>query len=148
MTVRQAGTKPEPKSSAAAANKGGAPKGNKNAMKHGLYASRMTQDEMDILGGMKVTELESEIGYMRVVCGRIALILEHNGLESNATKLLSEGALRTLSALDKTLTTLMTYIRQYALLTGEMPDLEVDIETGKDLARIKHDVYRYLEPGK
>jgi hypothetical protein len=115
-------------------------------MRHGLYANRMSRDEKQTLGGMKVTELEGEIAYMRVVCGRIAKILENNGLESDATRLMGEGALRTLSALDKAFTTLLTYVRQYALMTGEMPDLEDDIETGKEMARINHNVYEYLKP--
>ena len=124
--------------------RGGQPN-NKNALKHGLYAKRISKGEIDVLSDMKVTGIEGEIAYMRVICGRVAAILENNGLGSDATKELNETALRTLSALDRTLTTLLTYVRQYALQTGELHDLEADIEEGKDLARDDHNVYSYLK---
>ena len=126
---------------------GGQP-GNKNAFRHGLYAQRITLGEVQVLDTMKVTDIEGEIAYMRVVCGRIANILENNGLESNATEELNDDTLRTLGALDKTLTTLLTYVRQYSLQTGEMSDLEADIEEGKELARKELGVYDYLDPSK
>src|SRR5574338_1613748 len=89
--------------------RGGQPE-NKNALKHGLYAERISRRESNLLEGMRVTDIESEIAYMRVVCERIAHILENNGLDSNATKLLSEPALKMLSALDKAFGTLLTYV--------------------------------------
>src|SRR5574338_1460242 len=104
--------------------KRGAQPQNKNAMKHGLYAERISKPEGNVLEGMKVTDIEGEIAYMRVMCARIARILEHNGLDSNATQPLGEEALKMLNTLDKTLTTLITYVRQYAFQTGEKSELD------------------------
>jgi hypothetical protein len=125
--------------------RGGQP-GNKNAMRHGLYAKRISRAEDDVISKMKVTHIQGEISYMRVVCARIAKILENNGLDSEATKSLSDQTLMTLSSLDRTLTTLLSYVRQYALLTGEMNELDADIEEGKDKARKELSVYQYLDP--
>lgn len=135
-----------PNSSSTSGRKRGGQPRNKNALKHGLYAKRITDGERLVLEGMKVTDIVGEIAYMRVVCGRIASILESNGLENEATKVLSEQAIRMLLALDKAMTTLLNYVRQYALQTGELHELEADIEQGKDLARIAHNVYNYLDP--
>lgn len=124
----------------------GGQRGNKNALKHGLYALRITPTEDDALSSMKITHLEGEIAYLRVVCGRLAKILEYNGLESETTRALSEATLKALGALDKSLTTLLSYIRQHALLTGETHELDADIRAGQDMARKEMGVFQYLDP--
>ena len=47
--------------------KRGAPKGNKNARKHGFYARELTPDQVESLGeAMKIDDLKQEIALMRV----------------------------------------------------------------------------------
>ena len=67
-----------------------APKGNRNALKHGLYARRIHRDEATRIGNLPVTDVEGEIAYLRAVISRIALILEKNGLSYRSTRQLSE----------------------------------------------------------
>ena len=66
-----------------------APKGNKNALKHGLYANRFHDHELKRIEALPVKDIDGEIGYLRTVISRIALILEKNGLGYRSTQPLS-----------------------------------------------------------
>ena len=50
---------------------GGAPKGNKNAAKHGLYSSALTDAEAELLGSVDVSDIESEIRLAKVKLDRV-----------------------------------------------------------------------------
>ena len=113
-----------------------APKGNRNALKHGLYARRIHRDEATRIGNLPVTDVEGEIAYTRAVISRIALILEKNGLSYRSTRQLSENSLKTLNSLDNALRTLLSYIRNHALLTGNLEEWEQEIDEARRLARL------------
>ena len=61
--------------------KGGGQLGNKNALRHGLYAQRITEAEKNKMGLFGKKDLNGEIGYYRAICSRMARILEKNGLQ-------------------------------------------------------------------
>lgn len=124
------------------------PKGNKNALKHGFYEKRISKDEQELLDGQGLTDLTGEIRYMRVVIGRIAGILEKNGLANGDTKELTDQTIKTTHTLNAAMSTLINCVTQYALLTGELHEFEKQIEEGKFLARERLGVYQYLTPAK
>lgn len=113
-----------------------APKGNRNALKHGLYARRIHRDEAARIGSIPVKDVEGEIAYTRAVISRIALILEKNGLSYKSTRQLSGKSLKTLNSLDNALRTLLSYIRLHALLTGDLEEWEQEIDEARRLARL------------
>ena len=113
-----------------------APKGNRNALKHGLYARRIHRDEAARIGSIPVKDVEGEIAYTRAVISRIALILEKNGLSYKSTRQLSGKSLKTLNSLDNALRTLLSYIRLHALLTGDLEEWEKEIDEARRLARL------------
>jgi len=113
-----------------------APKGNRNALKHGLYANRIHRHEAARIGNLPVTDVNGEIAYLRAVVSRIALILEKNGLSYRSITQLSGESLKTLSSLDNALRTLLSYIRFHALLTGDLEEWEQEIDEARRLARL------------
>ncbi len=121
-----------------------APSGNKNALKHGLYAKHISRREKTSLGNLPVTNLESEIHYLRSVCMRLSAIIEKHGLSEDATKLLSKRTLSHLSTLDAATAKLLDYVKVHALLVGELTEFEKEIEQGKLLSRVDMNVYDYF----
>jgi hypothetical protein len=121
-----------------------APKGNRNALKHGLYARRIHRDEAARIGSLPVVDIEGEIAYTRAVISRIALILEKNGLSYKSTRQLSGKSLKTLNSLDNALRTLLSYIRLHALLTGNLDEWEKEIDEAKRLARLDMKIHEFF----
>lgn len=121
-----------------------APKGNRNALKHGLYARRIHRDEAARIGSIPVTDVEGEIAYLRAVISRIALILEKNGLSYRSTRQLSGKSLKTLNSLDNALRTLLSYIRNHALLTGNLDEWEKEIDEARRLARLDMKIHEFF----
>ncbi len=91
-------------------------KGNKNALKHGLYAQRFTEPEIESLGKMPMDDLRQEIVMLRVVADRILKRLAdpEPGKPDLDTKILS-GLVYSLTL---AVTTLNTTARTHALLNG------------------------------
>jgi hypothetical protein len=58
----------------------GAPKGNRNALKHGLYLSVLRPDEVKDLEKLKSTSLLHELVLMRVALRRVTEYLNQGGL--------------------------------------------------------------------
>jgi hypothetical protein len=58
----------------------GAPKGNRNALKHGMYLSILRPDEVRDLEMVKSTSLMHELVLMRVALRRVAGYLNEDGL--------------------------------------------------------------------
>jgi hypothetical protein len=121
-----------------------APKGNRNALKHGLYARRIHRDEAARIGSLPVVDIEGEIAYTRAVISRIALILEKNGLSYKSTRQLSGKSLKTLNSLDNALRTLLSYIRLHALLTGNLDEWEQEIDEARRLARLDMKIHEFF----
>jgi DNA-binding MarR family transcriptional regulator len=121
-----------------------APKGNRNALKHGLYARRIHREEAARIGSLPVVDIEGEIAYTRAVISRIALILEKNGLSYKSTRQLSGKSLKTLNSLDNALRTLLSYIRLHALLTGNLDEWEQEIDEARRLARLDMKIHEFF----
>ncbi len=115
---------------------------------HGLYSKLVSEDEQREMAEMSATEMEGEINYLRVVCGRLAQILNENGLKAGDLMPLTESTIRMLNALDLKLNTLLRYIRAYAYLNGAPTEYDRQIEEGEFLARKRRNVFNYLSTGK
>lgn len=96
-------------------NKGGAPRGNANALKHGFYSRRFKNADLTALEGLKDLDLTEEINLMRLA---ILRVIEQS---SEATTLRdSLDVVRTLSEGASTLTRL---VRAQKLLIAEENDI-------------------------
>ncbi len=124
-----------------------APKGHQFAKIHGIYSKMITKEEGVQIESMSLDELRGEIAYLRAACGRLARIIEHNGLKHNAAKALDDRTLRMLAAHDHRLETLLRYIRAHAVLSGGESEYDRQIEEGEFLARRRKGVFFYLEDG-
>jgi len=124
------------------------PERGKRALIHGLYSGLITGAEQTRIDQLKPTDIEGEIAYLRTVCGRLAKIVEKNGLQSGAVKPLDDRTIRTLNAMDLKLNTLLRYVRAHAYLNGEPNEYDRQIEEGEFLARKRRGVYNYLSAGK
>ena len=120
--------------------------GNKNALKHGLYAKRLTGTDGKTVKALSHTDIRGEIAYLRIVIARLSDILENNGLSQGATNLLSDEGLKHLNSYGLALERLATLIRTHALLNGEASEFEKEIEEGRFLARTYYGVFEYLQP--
>ncbi len=120
-------------------------KGNKNAFKHGLYAKRIKGEEKEAIDKLSYSDIQGEIAYLRIVCSRMANLLETNGLSEKDTKIPSDPAMKTLNSFTLALERLSNLIRIHALLNGDLKDFEKEIEEGKFLARTYFGVYDYLK---
>ncbi len=118
------------------------------ALMHGLYATVVTPEEAEEIAKIQSTDIEGEIGYLRVMIARLAKIVEENGLQAGAKELLSERVIRVLQVLDLKLNTLLRYVKTQAYLKGEPSEYDRQIEEGEFLARKSLDVFNYLGTGK
>jgi len=121
-----------------------APKGNKNALKHGLYANRFHDNEVKRLNNIPVKNIEGEIAYLRTVLSRIAMILEKTGLGYGSQRPLEDETIKLLHSFTEASRSLSTYIRLYTMMTGELEEWEKEIEEGKSLARLDLGIYDYF----
>ena len=62
----------------------------KSALKHGLYAAASRKEEIELIGALPILNIEGEIAYERAVIGRIAQVLENNGLAAGSSSGLTE----------------------------------------------------------
>jgi len=115
---------------------------------HGLYAKVITKTESDEIARIQPTNIEGEIAYLRMICSRLATIVDANGLKEGAVRPLNDVTIRTLNALDLKLNTLLRYVRAQAYLTGEPSEYDRQIEEGEFLARKRRNVFNYLSAGK
>src|SRR5512138_1882085 len=111
---------------------------------HGMYAQVITAAEEAQLAQMQPTNIEGEVAYLRVVCSRLAKIVNANGLRKGAKKPLDDRTLRMLNALDAKMNTLLRYVRTLAYLKGQPNEYEWKIEEGEFLARKRQDVFNYF----
>lgn len=122
-----------------------APIGNKNALKHGLYANRVTKAQQAILGKVETLDVEHEIAVLRAVIDNILGEIEDTDRPETKAMLYN--------SLFGGVTSLNTTIRTHALLSGKDSELEEQIEQGKIFARKRLNVHAYLtvqdsKPGK
>jgi len=111
----------------------GAPKGNRNALKHGLYAKHYTTEELARLRKMKPDNYEPELGMIRNVVNNVFEI--HNYIKKMMEEAMRSGQPVEVEALAKitnslstALTALNTTARTQALFSGTDSSLNDDFE--------------------
>jgi hypothetical protein len=86
----------ETRSSGDPPNRGGAPRGNQNALKHGFYSRHLTRSDLADLETCSPTGLKDEIGLTRVVIRRLASLV--SGSETLAESVAVSHAIALLTA--------------------------------------------------
>ena len=127
----------------------GAPKGNRNALKHGLYAKHYTAEELERLRKMKPDNYEPELGMIRTVVNNIFEI--HNYIKKMMAEAMRTGQPVEVEALAKitnslslALTALNTTARTQALFSGTDTSFNDDFEEALNSLPVFLDD-RYLE---
>ena len=118
----------------------------KNALKHGLYARRLTKEEVELVGAVPILNIDGEIGYQRVMINRLGQILENNGLAAGSTDALSLDTRSTLKLLNETMSKLLSYLRLHDMLKGDLSEYRAEIELGKMIGRERRHVFDYFKP--
>ena len=127
--------------------------GRKPALMHGLYARWLAGPESDRLEKLRLTDVAGEIAYLRTAGGRMAHVLANHGLGYDTAGPLDDSTLRTIIAQDRNLNTLLKYLRQYAIWSGEPNEYEERLRRGEFLGRQRRRVFEYLgdrtgQPGR
>ena len=118
----------------------------KSAIKHSLYARRMTQDEIETIGALPVLNIDGEIAYQRAVINRLGQIIENNGLAADSTGALNADARSTIRLMQDAMARLLSYLRLHDMLKGDLTEYRAEIESGKMIARRRHHVFDYFKP--
>ena len=118
----------------------------KSAIKHSLYARRMTQDEIETIGALPVLNIDGEIAYQRAVINRLGQIIENNGLAADSTGALNADARSTIRLMQDAMARLLSYLRLHDMLKGDLTEYRAEIERGKMIARRRHHVFDYFKP--
>ncbi len=118
----------------------------KGALKHGLYARRLTQDEIELIGPVPILNIDGEIAYQRAVINRLGQILENNGLAAESTEALTVETRSTVKLLNEALGRLLTYLRLHHMLKGDLTEFREEIEAGKMIGRRRRHVFDYFKP--
>ena len=121
------------------------PSSYKAALKHGLYARRLTKKEIELIGVMPVLNIEGEIGYQRALIARIGEILENNGLAPGSSEGLTEDTRKTMKLLNDTMTKLLSYLRVHNMLKGDLTEYREEVERGKMIGRERRHVFDYFK---
>ena len=117
-------------------NPGGQP-GNKNALKHGLWATRTANPKAVSM------DLRRDIGYLEGVLEQLSLKLDETLAK---TGLITDKEKTTFYVMLATIEARVTAMRAHAFLSGEMSELEKEIEEGLFLARQDLGILDYLTP--
>jgi len=120
--------------------KGGAPKGNKHALKHGFYAKHFTAPEQKRLDNSDRLSIENEIELIRVCVDRLTSELsfdeiirtDDKGNETRDTHYLNQ--LNTLSIMTQALSTM---IRTHYLTKGKGGEVEKTIMEAMEELRLE-----------
>jgi len=119
-----------------------APKGNKNALTHGLYATRrkadLTPDEEKEFAAL---DLRPELLYLRFIARRMEKKLEK---AFSGDGYLSDKAIQNLRAHLEIVDRIITGVKTQAFLIGDSSEIEKLIEDGKFLARDRLHITGYL----
>ena len=125
-----------------------APRGNKNALKHGLYAKRIKPDQNQLLKGIDTLDLEDEVIAMRATIDNILEDIDTLRTKAKDATLIDINIYVALSGLYNSLFTgmgqLTTTIKAHALLHGDHGEIQKQIEEGLIFARQRLNVYNYL----
>ncbi len=120
----------------------------KSALKHGLYARRLTKDEIKAIGAMPVLNIDGEIAYQRALINRLGQIIENNGLRADGTGLPGNEALAAIRLMNELMARLLTYLKFHDALKSDLADVRAEIERGKMLGRERRHVFDYFKDAK
>jgi len=115
-----------------------APPGNKNALKHGLYARRTDPNALQQAGDIGIIDVQQEIAVVRYVIEQILQDIEKTDDTAKRAPLYN--------SLFIGVTTLNTLVRSHAILTGQDPEHEKEMEAGATYVREKLGINFYLSP--
>lgn len=134
--------KPKPKSKGKDAKKRGAQPGNKNALRHGFYANKFTQDENERLDGQQATDLTAEIALMRVFMDRLAGQISFDSVmmvdkEGKLTAIRDDHYLQQLNTMTAIATSLGTLSRTEYLIRGKSEGVQKSILEALEIVRLE-----------
>lgn len=132
--------KPKPKSKDKDAKKPGAQPGNKNALRHGFYANKFTQDENERLDGQQATDLTAEIALMRVFMDRLAGQIDFDPIflnDANGNTLRDTHYLQQLNTMTAIATSLGTLSRTEYLIRGKSEGVQKSILEALEIVRLE-----------
>ncbi len=101
--------------------------GNKNALKHGFYAKRLSASEKERAEGVDSGDFSGEIVMLRAVVDRIFVRVSKRGLDANSTDKIDEGTLKTLGTLALVMQSMATMARAHYLIFGNSSEVERSI---------------------
>jgi hypothetical protein len=130
----------------------GAPKGNTNALKHGLYAKKYTPEEIAGLRNMSLTDFRHEYYMMRVVVDNVFEVQQSirariDSRQGESCPEDEEALAKITNSLARAMTALNTTAKTYALLNGEDPALNDPLDEALGEMPIFLDD-KYLEEGE
>jgi len=121
----------------------GAQPGNKNALKHGFYSKRFSEEEKERLNGQSATDVKSEIAFLRVCMDRLAQSMGMQLIEGAAepaiddtTTKSDEHYLKQLNTLSLMSQSLGTLIRTQHLIHGGKGEIEDAITNALEQIRL------------
>jgi hypothetical protein len=106
-------------------NKPGAQRGNRNAYKHGFYASNFSSDEIKKL--KRAPDLESEIKAARIIADRIFNRISGQGLGPEDAGAIDEDTIHSINTLANVWVTISTLARSHQLVAGKLLPVETAI---------------------
>ena len=121
--------------------KRGAPRGNKNALKHGFYSRAFTPAENAALDKYVLGQFKDESALMRILIARTVKRLQEQGEE-----LSFEDEMAALRVITLAVGRLESMTRSSRVYFGELSDLEKQVEEGMFLARQYYGLFDYLKP--
>ena len=121
----------------------GAQPGNKNALKHGFYSKRFSEEEKERLNGQSATDVKSEIAFLRVCMDRLAQSMGMTLVEATAeetpaatTTKSDDQYLKQLNTLSLMSQSLGTLIRTQHLIHGGKGEIEDAINNALEQIRL------------
>lgn len=122
------------------AKKRGAQPGNKNALRHGFYASKFTQDEKTRLDGQTATDVTAEIALLRVCIDRLLNELDFDPIErtdANGNTSRDMHYLHQLNTLSTIAASIGTLARTEYLIRGKSEGVQQSILEALELVRLE-----------
>ncbi len=131
-------TKPKPK--AKRKRGGGAPRGNKNALKHGFYAKAFTADEKKRLDDQGALDVLAEINLIRVSLDKLSQQIDFTKVtrtDNNKTEFRDAHYLSQLNTLSTMTGAIATLVRTHYLTHGKSGDIQSSIMAALEELRLE-----------
>lgn len=117
----------------------GAQPGNKNALRHGFYANKFTQDENTRLDEQPITSMTAEIALLRVCLDRLAEQIDFTETfltDTNGNKLRDMHYLHQLNTLSTISQSIGTLARTEYLIRGKSEGVQKSILEALEMVRL------------